>query len=137
MQTSPRNEGLIFPVLAAALLSWSLISLVDLIVFLLIQFTRPKTGKQLCANLYLLISSVCYQCFLMLGAWHVLARWVRPRTTCGPFPLQACGPGIHAAVSVGNLGAVDNPASIQHEALGAPLATAPHAQAGVARNSPL
>lgn len=68
MQTSPRNEGLIFPVLAAALLSWSLISLVDLIVFLLIQFTRPKTGKLLCANLYLLISSVCYQCFLMLGA---------------------------------------------------------------------
>ncbi|RVW54925.1 hypothetical protein CK203_071650 [Vitis vinifera] len=71
MQTSPRNEGLIFPVLAAALLSWSLISLVDLIVFLLIQFTRPKTGKLLCANLYLLISSVCYQCFLMLACGKV------------------------------------------------------------------
>uniref|UniRef100_F6HQ46 Uncharacterized protein n=1 Tax=Vitis vinifera TaxID=29760 RepID=F6HQ46_VITVI len=38
--------GVVLPLLflTAALLSWSLISLVDLIVFLLIQFTRPKTG---------------------------------------------------------------------------------------------
>ena len=40
------NFFYLFSFLEAALTNWSLISLVDLIAFLLIQYAAPKIGKQ-------------------------------------------------------------------------------------------
>ncbi|XAR58510.1 hypothetical protein NMG60_11013937 [Bertholletia excelsa] len=82
--------GIVLPslLLAVALLNWSLISLVDLIFFLLIRYTAPKRGFRFRGRLLLLWSVFLFSLlviflqviFLSLwimegGKWHIADVW--------------------------------------------------------------
>ncbi|XP_034689649.1 piezo-type mechanosensitive ion channel homolog isoform X2 [Vitis riparia] len=69
--------GVVLPLLflTAALLSWSLISLVDLIVFLLIQFTTPKTGFRFRRQHLLLWFVVIFSILVILSQVTFLIIW--------------------------------------------------------------
>ncbi|KAK4744236.1 hypothetical protein SAY87_010548 [Trapa incisa] len=60
--------GFVLPMLllSAALLNWSLISLVNLSAFLVVQFTAPKLGSQFLQRQYLVLRSICFFSFLVI-----------------------------------------------------------------------
>ncbi|XP_028789013.1 piezo-type mechanosensitive ion channel homolog [Neltuma alba] len=69
--------GFVLPVLllAAALINWSLISLVDLIAFLIIQYNAPKIGFHSRRHLLLLWSIVGFSVLVILSQVTYLVIW--------------------------------------------------------------
>ncbi|XP_054800330.1 piezo-type mechanosensitive ion channel homolog isoform X1 [Prosopis cineraria] len=69
--------GFVLPVLllAAALINWSLISLVDLIAFLIIQYNAPKIGFHSRRHLLLLWSIIIFSVLVILSQVTYLVIW--------------------------------------------------------------
>ncbi|KAF5930355.1 hypothetical protein HYC85_031228 [Camellia sinensis] len=61
--------------LAAALMNWSLISLVDLLAFLLIRFTAPKRGFRFRGRLLLLWSVFLFSLLIILVQVIFIILW--------------------------------------------------------------